>query len=153
MAAADSAAPARPATKRRRVTGKAIIFTALVAAVFVVALAVTAAFGRSGYYVGFRGESVAVFQGRPGGVLWFQPTVESVSDLTRAELTADFQTRIARNPTFSSRSAADLYLRQVVDDERAVVAVPTTTATTSPQTRPSTPSSSTTALGSTTSAP
>ena len=72
-----------------------------------VALAVTAAFGRSGYYVGFQGESVAVFQGRPGGVLWFQPTLESVSDLTRAELTADFQTRIARNPTFSSRAAAD----------------------------------------------
>jgi hypothetical protein len=86
-------------------------------------------------------------------VLWFQPTVESVSDLTRAELTADFQTRIARNPTFSSLSAADLYLRQVVDDERALVAVTTTTATTSPRTSPSTPSSSTTVLGPTTSAP
>jgi PPM family protein phosphatase len=152
-AAETTATPAPPAAKRRRVTGKAIIFTAFVAAVFVVALVVTAAFGRSGYYVGFRGDSVAVFQGRPGGVLWFQPTVESVSDLTRAELTADFQTRIARNPTFSSRSAADIYLRQLADDERALVAVTTTTAVTVPKPSPSTPSSTNTVPGSTSTVP
>ncbi|HEY8094394.1 MAG TPA: Stp1/IreP family PP2C-type Ser/Thr phosphatase [Acidimicrobiales bacterium] len=144
-AAATAPTPPPPAAKRRRVTGKAVIFTALVGAVFVVAIAVTAAFGRSGYYVGFRGDSVAVFQGRPGGVLWFQPTIESVSDLTRAELTADFQTRIAGNPTFSSRAAADNYLRQLADDERALVAVTTTTAVTVPKPRPSTASSTTTA--------
>ena len=97
---------------------------------FVVALAVTAAFGRSGYFVGFRGDTVVVFQGRPGGVLWFQPTVESVSTLQRNDLTADFQTRIARNPTFSSTAAADRYLEQLADDDRALVATTTTTVAT-----------------------
>ena len=120
-------APVAPAGKRRLVTGRTILFTALVAAVFVVAFAVTAAFGRNGYYVGFQGGSVAVYQGRPGGVLWFQPTVEAVSDLTRADLTPDFQTRIDRNPTFSSRAAADRYLEQLADNEQALVSTTTTT--------------------------
>ena len=29
--------------------------------------------GRTGYYVGYTNEAVVVFQGRPGGVLWFRP--------------------------------------------------------------------------------
>ena len=29
----------------------------------------------AGYFVGLRGDQIIIFQGRPGGVLWFQPTV------------------------------------------------------------------------------
>ena len=32
-------------------------------------------YGRGGYYVGFDGDQVAVYQGRPGGVLWIDPTL------------------------------------------------------------------------------
>ena len=71
--------------------------------VFVVAFVVIAAFGRHGYYVGFQDDTVVVFQGRPEGVLWFKPTVESVSEVERAELTPEFQSRIAGHPTFDSQ--------------------------------------------------
>ena len=82
------------------------MFTSLVVGVFVVAFVVIAAFGRHGYYVGFQDDAVVVFQGRPEGVLWFKPTVESVSEVTRAELTPEFQSRIAGHPTFDSSVAA-----------------------------------------------
>jgi protein phosphatase len=97
----------------------------LVLAVFVVAFVVTAAFGRSGYFVGYQDDTVAVFQGRPGGVLWFQPTLAATSRLERDDLTPEFQTRIARNPEFSSQAAAERYLEQLALDERAVVATTT----------------------------
>ena len=108
-------------------------------AVFVVAFAVTAAFGRSGYFVGYEDDAVAVFQGRPGGVLWFQPTLASTSRLERDDLTSEFQTRIGRNPEFSSQAAAERYLEQLALDERAVVAtttveLPSTTTDSSPTT-------------------
>ena len=116
----------RPSERRHRrappsgalVTARTIIFTTLLLAVFVVAFVVTAAFGRSGYFVGYEGDTVAVFQGRPGGVLWFQPTLASTSQLERDDLTPEFQTRIGRNPEFSSRRGRAL-LDQLALDERA----------------------------------
>jgi protein phosphatase len=134
---ADTAAAAL--RKRRFVTARTIIFTTLVLAVFVVAFVITAAVGRSGYFVGYEGDTVAVFQGRPGGVLWFQPTLASTSQFERDDLTPEFQTRIGRNPEFSSQTAAERYLDQLASDERAVVAtttveLPSTTTGTSPST-------------------
>jgi protein phosphatase len=125
-----SVATAAPAAKRKRhlVTGRAILFTSLVAGVFVVAFVVIATFGRHGYYVGFQDDSVVVFQGRPEGVLWFKPTVESVSEVKRAELTPEFQSRIADHPTFGSSVAARRYVEQLAEDQRALVADTTTTA-------------------------
>ena len=86
--------------------------------VFVVAFVVIAAFGRHGYYVGFQDDAVVVFQGRPEGVLWFKPTVESVSEVTRAELTPEFQSRIAGHPTFDSSVAARRYVEQLAENQR-----------------------------------
>ncbi len=128
----QGATPTSPtARKRRRITTKTVIFTTLVLAVFVAAFAGIAAFGRSGYYVGFEGNEVAVYQGRPGGVLWFHPTVESVSTLARDAFTPEYQARIQRNPTFSSRAAADRYVEALSANADAFV---TTTTTSSPTT-------------------
>jgi protein phosphatase len=41
----------------------------------------TAWFARSTYFVGVDGDDVAIFQGRPGGVLWIQPTLAERTDL------------------------------------------------------------------------
>jgi len=133
---AGGAAPTAAATKakRRLVTGRTIVFTSLVVGVFVVAFVVIAAFGRHGYYVGFQDDSVVVFQGRPDGVLWFKPTVESVSEVKRAELTPEFQSRIAGHPTFGSSVAARRYVEQLAEDQRALVADPTTTTVVEPST-------------------
>jgi hypothetical protein len=120
------------------------VFTSLVVGVFVVAFVVIAAFGRHGYYVGFQDDAVVVFQGRPEGVLWFKPTVESVSEVTRAELTPEFQSRIAGHPTFSSSVAARRYVEQLAEDQRALVADTTTTTVATPSTSaaPAPPSTS-----------
>ncbi len=139
-AGADTSAATPRPRKRRLVTARTIIFTALVLAVFVVAFAVTAAFGRNGYFVGYQDDTVAVFQGRPGGVLWFQPTLATTSRLERDDLTPEFQTRISSNPEFSSLAAAERYLDQLALDERAVVAtttvdLPTTSTTDVPTTQ------------------
>jgi serine/threonine protein phosphatase PrpC len=127
-----------PTRKRRLITARTVIFTTLVVAVFVVAFVITAAFGRSGYFVGYEGDTVAVFQGRPGGVLWFQPTLASTSQLERDDLTPEFQTRIGRNPEFSSQAAAERYLQQLTLDERAVVATTTVGLPSSTTAAPST---------------
>src|SRR5256885_6281587 len=41
---------------------------------------------RSSYFVALKGDRVTIFQGRPGGVLWFHPTVKQRTDLTAADI-------------------------------------------------------------------
>jgi PPM family protein phosphatase len=134
-----------PPRRRRRLSARSIVFAAGVVGVLVAAFVILAAYGRSGYYAGFDDDgSLAVFQGRPGGVLWFQPTVETRYDLSRDDLRAEYVDRIDSNPRYSSLAAAERVLDDVAGDPGAlvpVVTVPpsTTDATESPVTSTPTP--------------
>ena len=48
------------------------------------AIAAIAWYARSAYYVGLAKDRITIFQGRPGGVLWFQPTVAEQTRYTSA---------------------------------------------------------------------
>ncbi len=124
----------REPRRKRRLTGATVIFVALVVAVLVAAFVIVAAYGRSGFYAGFDDGTVAVFQGRPGGVLWFQPTVEERYDLTRDALQPEVVDRIEANPRYSSAGGVARFLDQIADDPDSLLPVvtvpPTTTART-----------------------
>ncbi len=92
---------------------KTVAFLTAVVAVFVAAFAMTAAYARSGYFVGFRGDDVVVYKGQPGGVLWFDPTVRVVTQRSRDDLPADRQEAIAENPEFDSIDAAVNYVNEL----------------------------------------
>ncbi|HUC15299.1 MAG TPA: Stp1/IreP family PP2C-type Ser/Thr phosphatase [Acidimicrobiales bacterium] len=66
---------ARKEPTPKRVTFRVVVF---VVALFIViggAIAYLGWYGRSAYFVALSKDRVTIFQGRPGGVLWFQPTV------------------------------------------------------------------------------
>ncbi len=138
------AAPATPATKKRFGFGLILFWTGLVGIVLAV-LVVFAAYGRTGYFVGYDGSDVVVYKGRPGGVLWFDPTVEAKTTLTEDDLTDELAEEIAANPTFSNAASAQKYVNGVRDE---VQPIPTTTlpeiTTTTPETIPSSTSTTST---------
>ena len=43
-------------------------------------------YARAGYFVGLQGNRITIFQGRPGGLLWFRPTVADATNLTTADV-------------------------------------------------------------------
>lgn len=59
-----------------------LILTGLVGGV----VAVVIWFDRSSYYVGLDGNRVSIYQGRPGGILWFKPQLLETSSLTTHDL-------------------------------------------------------------------
>ena len=59
---------------------------AAVVIVIVLVVSVVAAYARSVYFVGVEGGDVVIYQGRPGGVLWFDPTVEEPVNVGVVEL-------------------------------------------------------------------
>jgi protein phosphatase len=111
-----------PAKKKFRF-GPVLFWSALGGIVLAV-LVVFAAYGRTGYFVSFQGDDVVVLKGRPGGVLWFNPTVEARTTLTRSNLTDSLALEIAGEPTFSESSAAQTYVNGIRDE---VQPNPTTT--------------------------
>jgi len=139
-----------PAKKKFRF-GPVLFWSALGGIVLAV-LVVFAAYGRTGYFVGFQGDDVVVLKGRPGGVLWFNPTVEARTTLTRSDLTEAFALEITGEPTFSESSAAQTYVNGIRDEVQpnTTTTLPAIVTTTMPSTSVPSTSTSTTSSTSTT---
>ena len=70
------------------VTWRSLLFVTVVLAVIVAAGFLVAWYARSAYYVGYAGDEVVIYQGRPDGVLWFDPTLEETTGVFRQDLPA-----------------------------------------------------------------
>lgn len=127
-----SSSPREPAARRRRLTFPMIIFLTAVAGVFVAALVITAAWARSGYFLGFDGDTVTVYKGRADAVLWFDPTVAARLPQTRDELSASAE-RVVENRSldFSSLDAAVAYVNEQLAPTTTVAPTTTSAAPTS----------------------
>ena len=95
---------------RRPFTLGSVAFRTAVAAVFVVGFVMIAAYARSGYFVDYRGDEIVVYKGRPGGVLWFDPTVAAIAPQKRSDLPPSDVEGIANRPEFDSVDLAISYI-------------------------------------------
>ncbi len=67
-------------------------------------------YARNNYYVAFEQDQVVIFQGRPDGVLWFDPTVEEPTAFLRADLSAALELEIDASPQFDTVRDAQGYV-------------------------------------------
>ena len=116
------------AKKRKRITIGVVLFWSVLASLVLGAFAIVGTYARSGYYLGFNdSDHVVVYRGRVGGVLWFEPTIDTETELTGSELPDDVLRDVALNRTFTSSSLARQFLSLV---QVAIVDASTTTTTT-----------------------
>jgi protein phosphatase len=144
-----------PPRRRRRLGWRSVVFVIAVLAILGVAAGGITYYGRTGYYVGFTGDRLALFKGREGGLLWFQPTTETTYALSKPDLSPRWQQRIGATITFSSRRAADEWYAALAKNPAAVPSLATTTTTTTapPTTTTVAPTTTTVAATTATSAP
>jgi serine/threonine protein phosphatase PrpC len=110
-----------PATPTRRVTWRSLLFVTSVLAVLVGAAGAVAWFARSTYHVGIRDDQVAILQGRPGGLLWVQPTLAETTDLALDDVPAARREAVLQGKEEPSLAAARNYvetLEQQAEAER-----------------------------------
>jgi protein phosphatase len=128
-------APPPEPVHRRRFTWRVFVFLFAVLAVLGAAVYSVAWYARGAYFVGIDNEQVAIFRGRPGGLLWFDPTlVERKQQPAGSELLPAQRMELEAGHEVSSKAAADRYvnnLRQEVELRRAP---PSTTTTVPPST-------------------
>jgi protein phosphatase len=96
--------------------------------------------GTKTWYVGIDGENVAIFHGKPGGVLWIQPSLAEDSDLLLANVPAVAMVDLENGVEQPSLKSARIYIDKLIEQN----ATTTTTTTTSSTSTSSTTSSSTT---------
>ncbi|MGQ0616111.1 MAG: Stp1/IreP family PP2C-type Ser/Thr phosphatase [Acidimicrobiia bacterium] len=118
-----------PPAKPKRFTWRVFLFLLGLFAVIGGGLGFIAYQARNSYFVGYEGDRVAIFKGRPGGLLWFDPTFEADGDLVRASVPASRTDQVGAGHTVGSVGEARQFidnLRQQYRDENP----PTTTTTT-----------------------
>jgi len=67
--------PASPAPKQRLITLRVVGFVALLLLLVGGAVVAVGWYARGSYFVGLDHSELTIYRGRPGGLLWFQPTV------------------------------------------------------------------------------
>ncbi len=127
----QAAVPEPP--KRRamnlRVVGFLVLLVALVAAAgFAVAL-----YARGSYFVGLNNDALTIYKGRPGGLLWFQPTIVQRTDVLASDVLPARLSDLQSGKEEPSLSQARAYVTSLQDEKlQQVQATSTTTSTTVP---------------------
>jgi PPM family protein phosphatase len=136
----DRRADEPPAKAPRAVTVRSLAFVAVVLALIGVGAFLAYRYVQDTYHVGLEDDRVVIFEGRPGGFLWFDPSpVEDtgidVDDVPAAVLD-DLEAGVSQ-PTLQRARRYVTNLEDRIEDTRPPVTTttrPTTTTTTAPTT-------------------
>jgi serine/threonine protein phosphatase PrpC len=142
-AATPSSPPRRRGALRQAMTWRVGAFVGAVALVVIFALGFIWWTGTRTWFVGVNGEQVAIFHGKPGGVLWIQPTVAEDTELTVSQVPAANRLDVQNGVEQPSLSSARAYVERLIALRRSQE---TTTTTASTSTTASTTSTSTTTV-------
>lgn len=115
--------------RRRPVTGRAVLFVLVLLLILAGALAAIGFTARGTYFVGVEGERVTIFKGKPGGLLWFNPTVEEPTSLTLDDVRASRRDDLEAGKEQPTLGAARRYVENL--REETAPSTTTTTSTTS----------------------
>lgn len=95
-------------------------------------------YARSAYFVGLRGSQITIFQGRPGSVLWFKPTVVRATPYTTSDVLPVHDPTLKAGQEEPSIAAAQTYIQGLLQEYQqaqayqnppaAAPAAPSTTA-------------------------
>ena len=108
----------------RTVTFRVLLFVLLVIGVGWGAWAFIRWYAMSSYFVQTTdGQSIVIYRGRPGGVLWFQPQVQTVSTTTVADILPSRVKKLQHGITEPSLAAANRYIANLADEKHSTSSV------------------------------
>lgn len=138
----------------RRLTWRVGLFVVVLLALIGFVMAAVGWYARNTYFVGIDGEEVVIYKGRPGGVLWFDPTVEETTGITVDEIPPAELDILEEGKDQASMDDAHQYLENLQDqiDEMNAGSEPATTTEPEPSTTTAAEPSTTTGAPTTTNA-
>jgi protein phosphatase len=157
-AAGLMAVPSHPGVVRRRpwrrqhdpspprwLTWRVVSFVAALCMVVGGALACLAWYAHSAYYVTLSEGRISIFQGHPGGILWFQPTLAERTALTSSSVLPYNLPALQAGQVEPSLADARLYISRLESEKTEAKIVTPSGARGAPRPRSTSPTTSTTA--------
>src|SRR4051812_41456786 len=120
--------------KPRRFTWRVFAFLVAVVVVLAAGLVAVGWYARHTYYVGIDNGQVAIFKGRPGGLLWFNPTLDRRTALTAQQVPPARLADVKAGKEEATRAEAQRYVNALRQESE--VQAQTTTTTTAPPVPP-----------------
>lgn len=136
----------KAAPTNRIITLRVVGFFLLLLALVAIAIGGIAYYARQSYFVGLQGKHLVIFQGRPGGVLWFHPTIAERPAVTTAGVLPVHLAELRAGKVESSLSAARQYVANLHHEYQTAKSANTVPTTTTPSTTPATILPGTTSL-------
>jgi serine/threonine protein phosphatase PrpC len=125
----DATHPASSTTSSPARGPRARLFTLRVVAFLVVLMLVIggavggiAFYARDAWFVGLKGDRITFFRGRPGGFLWFEPTVSQITSVTTLQVEPRHFAELSAGQPEPSISAARQYVTSLVTEEQTAEA-------------------------------
>ncbi|MCL4422994.1 MAG: protein phosphatase 2C domain-containing protein [Actinobacteria bacterium] len=106
----------------RRITLRVGLFVVLLLAVLGGAAGVVDWYAKDSYYVGLSGDKLVIYQGRPGGFLWFKPEVAVRTGVSTAEVLPIHLAALSAGVEEPSLAAARTYVSDLVEEKRSLPA-------------------------------
>jgi protein phosphatase len=145
----NSAVPEDPVAaqvhRRNIITWRVMVFGLVFILIVAAAIGTIIYTGTSTYYVGFDGETVAIYQGKPGGVLWIGPQLQESTTLTRNEVPEGLLSELESGKEQPDLQSARQYVANIEDQIASTQSTPVTPNTSNTPTGPSSTTTSTTA--------
>jgi protein phosphatase len=105
--------------RRRAVTVRVVAFVVLVLALLGGAVAAVGYYARGSYFVGVQRAQIVIFKGRPGGLLWFSPTVAERTSVPVSGVLPSRVSDLQSGKEESTLAAARLYVRNLQSEAAA----------------------------------
>jgi protein phosphatase len=128
---------------RSRYTWRVGAFLGALLAVVLFGLGFIVWTGTNTWYVGIEGDSVAIFRGKPGGLLWIDPELSEVTALALEDVPAASLAAVTAGVEQPSQSASRRYVANLVEQHERATSSASTTSTTLASVRPTTTTSTT----------
>jgi PPM family protein phosphatase len=120
------------ANRGPRFTWRVLLFLVAIIVIIGAAFAAITYYARDTYFVGFDNDTVVIFRGHPGGVLWIKPELVERSALTRQTIPKSTVPEIEAGKVEPTRDDAHRYLTNLADQATEQGTGSTTTSTTTP---------------------
>jgi protein phosphatase len=122
-----------------RVTLRVVAFLAVLLMILAGIAAAVWWFGERSYFVGLQGNQVTIFKGRPGGLLWIQPSVAQRTSLNTCTVLPARVPDLKSGKEEPTLTAAQQYVNNLTQEARSVPAgAPTTPGCPPPPAPPAT---------------
>jgi serine/threonine protein phosphatase PrpC len=129
--------------RRNVVTWRVMVFGLVFVLIVAAAIGTIVYTGTNTYYVGFDGQNVAIYQGRPGGVLWIDPQLQERTGITREQVPEGLLGELDAGKQQPDLAAARQYVSNI--ETQIAATVPTSPVNPTPTTTSTSVSSSTSA--------